>query len=53
MCPITHRPARYFDPLTKCPYADAAAFKQLRARWAQMLAAQAKKAAKLAAEAKK
>ena len=29
-CPITHKPARYIDPLTKIPYYDMAAFKVIR-----------------------
>jgi hypothetical protein len=32
-CAVTGRPARYFDPLTQQPYADGAAFKQLRLKF--------------------
>ncbi|XP_014676947.1 PREDICTED: vacuolar protein sorting-associated protein 72 homolog [Priapulus caudatus] len=31
VCPITRLPARYFDPITQCPYATLAAFKKIRA----------------------
>uniref|UniRef100_A0A1B0DH94 Vacuolar protein sorting-associated protein 72 homolog n=1 Tax=Phlebotomus papatasi TaxID=29031 RepID=A0A1B0DH94_PHLPP len=30
ICPITHLPARYFDPVTKLPYRNLAAFKIIR-----------------------
>lgn len=33
ICPITGLPAKYFDPLTKTPYATLAAFKILRERF--------------------
>jgi hypothetical protein len=36
VCVITNQPAKYFDPLTQCPYATIDAFKQLRARYAQV-----------------
>ena len=29
-CPVTHKPARYIDPLTKIPYYDMTAFKIIR-----------------------
>ncbi len=29
-CAVTGLPAKYFDPLTNCPYANAFAFKKLR-----------------------
>ena len=35
MCVITGQPAKYFDPLTKQPYADKEAFKILRERYFQ------------------
>lgn len=38
-CVVTGKPARYFDPLTRAPYADAAAFAVLRARHAAAAAA--------------
>ena len=34
LCPITHLPARYFDPVTAKPYRDAAAFAALRSQHA-------------------
>ncbi|XP_055679060.1 vacuolar protein sorting-associated protein 72 homolog [Lutzomyia longipalpis] len=30
ICPITHLPARYFDPVTKLPYRNLSAFKIIR-----------------------
>lgn len=33
ICPITGLPAKYFDPLTKTPYASLAAFKIIRERF--------------------
>lgn len=32
-CVVTGEPARYRDPKTRMPYANAAAFKELRRRW--------------------
>mmetsp|Transcript_2710 Transcript_2710/g.5001 ORF Transcript_2710/g.5001 Transcript_2710/m.5001 type:complete len:153 (+) Transcript_2710:522-980(+) len=34
-CPVTGMSARYMDPLTKLPYANLAAFRQLRAMYAK------------------
>jgi hypothetical protein len=35
LCPITGEPAKYFDPLTKQPYANKEAFKVLREKYFQ------------------
>jgi hypothetical protein len=40
-CVISGRPAKYFDPLTGQPYATVDAFRALRARHAQLVAAAA------------
>jgi len=37
-CPVTGLPARYFDPLTQLPYANAQAFKVIRQSYEQELA---------------
>jgi hypothetical protein len=37
VCAVTGRPARYFDPLTKLPYADMAAFRTIRDKYKEFL----------------
>jgi len=49
-CPVTRLPAKYFDPITQTPYANAQAFKILRDAYAQHQSEKAeprKKAARL------
>ncbi|XP_028910575.1 vacuolar protein sorting-associated protein 72 homolog isoform X1 [Ornithorhynchus anatinus] len=39
VCPVTHRPARYRDPVTDIPYATARAFKIIREAYKKYIAA--------------
>lgn len=36
-CPVTRLPAKYFDPITQTPYANAQAFKYIREAYAKQL----------------
>ena len=51
VCPITQLPAKYFDPVTKTPYATLEAFKKIREKHQQLQAAAAVKAKAAAAAA--
>jgi vacuolar protein sorting-associated protein 72 len=37
VCPVTRLPAKYFDPVTKLPYANLQAFKIIREAYYQQL----------------
>ena len=36
-CPVTRLPAKYFDPITKTPYANAQAFRLIREAYQQQI----------------
>ena len=45
-CPVTRLPAKYFDPITQTPFANAHAFKVLRDAYEKQLEAETAKTSK-------